>query len=1061
MDLYRSGKYADAVRHFERARQSFERSGDRDAVKHASIYNAKGAALDSLGKNPDSALSKRKYEEAKKCYTDAIFILEEALFKDLSNTNSGSYDKEDIHHLLALGYHNKGYVLGNLSKYDDAIENFQVAASYLEQIEEENQSCYKTLHADIYRNKGFAEAMKGYNLESLDDEGHYRDAIDCLEKAISLDPDFALAHNTCGYVYEIFENHKRAIECYQKATEINPNLVLSWYNRGYAIYHLGKNDKEGSKEARSKFLEALDCFDKAIKIDPGVPWPWYYKGYVLYDAFRDYDQALLNLNKVLEIDPTFAAAWYSKGSVLKEMANFQESLECFETAKRYLEKEKDQNSKNVDYRKFACIWYSEGDTYDAWADAIKSIDNNLSKNKYMAARECFNQVESILNKRLGRDDIQKEQLYQWLALVYRRKGYTVGNIGNLSSNHDAIKCFELALDYTKKSKSLIETEFGHNFNYETELADIYRNKGFVHAKLRDYTKAEKCFKEAIDLSESFPYAWNSKGYHILKMYEEQHHGEVNNELLEAIEHFEKAITYFKEGKNEEDCLDSGIIYPYYNKGYALYLKGDYEAAIDCFDKIIKIMPKFVDAWYTKGMSIYSIESNNEKRDLGCDLRMHEAAIICFEQTIEAINSNNNSYSFRDAHNAWYNKGVVLHSIKRYEEAIKCFDEATKLNSDHFESWYNKGVVLHSIKRYEEAIKCFDEALKIIKRKENLDNEMITASLYYKGYAHYQIGKNTVSSSEHKENRRRYEEAIKCFDEAIHYFKPTPDETPSKYGVDKFSIYFMRGSCSYHINDFGQSRRDFEEIQTEKMNNHKKNHVYNNIGICYYQQGGNDEKAIDYFEKAINIDEDQPNAYYNLAILYNRQKKQDKVKDIIDRCPNDFSTIKEIKMNMDHHQSSDWYSWWFSHGNAKKLVGIALIASILAPLIGIAIVLDDVYLVSQDNPLRTGVSKFIGTNAAVIVAAFIVVIGIVVGILLLPSLHTFKVGTIELETARPLTDIGPVSLSFTPLISNTIRGPNEFDMALQYEHQIFPMPLKYQRQRFVMPIDYVKMPMKFL
>ena len=38
--------------------------------------------------------------------------------------------------------------------------------------------------------------------------------------------------------------------------------------------------------------------------------------------------------------------------------------------------------------------------------------------------------------------------------------------------------------------------------------------------------------------------------------------------------------------------------------------------------------------------------------------------------------------------AWYNKGVALYNLGRYEEAIKAYDEAIKLNPQDTDAWYN-------------------------------------------------------------------------------------------------------------------------------------------------------------------------------------------------------------------------------------------------------------------------------------------------------------------------------------------------------------------------------------
>ena len=93
---------------------------------------------------------------------------------------------------------------------------------------------------------------------------------------------------------------------------------------------------------------------------------------------------------------------------------------------------------------------------------------------------------------------------------------------------------------------------------------------------------------------------------------------------------------------------------------------------------------------------------------------------------------------------WYNKGVTLGKLGRYEEAIKCFDKVLEIAPKNALVWNSKGLALHNLGRYEEAIKCFDKALEIEPKNALTWNN--------KGLALHNLG--------------RYEEAITCFDKAL-------------------------------------------------------------------------------------------------------------------------------------------------------------------------------------------------------------------------------------------------------------------------------------------------------
>ena len=60
------------------------------------------------------------------------------------------------------------------------------------------------------------------------------------------------------------------------------------------------------------------------------------------------------------------------------------------------------------------------------------------------------------------------------------------------------------------------------------------------------------------------------------------------------------------------------------------------------------------------------------------------------------------------------------------KAIQCFNNALKVNPNHFYSWYYKGLALYRSKMFEEAINSFDKAIEI--------NPNHFYSWYYKGLA---------------------------------------------------------------------------------------------------------------------------------------------------------------------------------------------------------------------------------------------------------------------------------------------------------------------------------------
>ena len=62
--------------------------------------------------------------------------------------------------------------------------------------------------------------------------------------------------------------------------------------------------------------------------------------------------------------------------------------------------------------------------------------------------------------------------------------------------------------------------------------------------------------------------------------------------------------------------------------------------------------------------------------------------------------------------AFSNRGLTLHELQRFEEALASYDQALILRPEYAEALLNRGVTLQELKRFEEALACFDGALKV-------------------------------------------------------------------------------------------------------------------------------------------------------------------------------------------------------------------------------------------------------------------------------------------------------------------------------------------------------------
>ena len=106
-------------------------------------------------------------------------------------------------------------------------------------------------------------------------------------KAISLDPNLAIAHHALGWVYRIRGDHKASLAAFKKAIKSDPNFAVSYAQAANELVFLG--DAKGAIPMAKKAIE-LSPKDKSVHVF----------GYVLgraYFAVGDYEKAAETLGE--------------------------------------------------------------------------------------------------------------------------------------------------------------------------------------------------------------------------------------------------------------------------------------------------------------------------------------------------------------------------------------------------------------------------------------------------------------------------------------------------------------------------------------------------------------------------------------------------------------------------------------------------------------------------------------------------------------------------------------------------------------------------------------------
>ena len=186
-----------------------------------------------------------------------------------------------------------------------------------------------------------------------------QDSIQHFDKAISLDPNFALAHlnraNVSPTAKEFFDHLKSAVSLADKASEGERLLILGT--------EAGANgDLEKQKELLEKLVAAYPN-DERARFNLG--------GY--YFGQQEFDKAIEHYKRATELAPTYSPAFNILGYALRQRENYADAERAFQ---KYIELiPKDPNP----YDSLAELYLKMGKFDDAIAQYQKalSIDSNF------------------------------------------------------------------------------------------------------------------------------------------------------------------------------------------------------------------------------------------------------------------------------------------------------------------------------------------------------------------------------------------------------------------------------------------------------------------------------------------------------------------------------------------------------------------------------------------------------------------------------------------------------------------------------------------------------------
>ena len=377
---------------------------------------------------------------------------------------------------IADEYRKQADETSNEDDYKKALEYYNKVKSIDENYN--NVQYYEEYCLDkINYNDNLQKEIKYYydKAEAFFELGKYQEALNCADKAVSLDEKYYKSYYFKGSLLKNIENYDEAIECFDKAIEINDKDTDSYYNKAVILFELGRYE-EVEKEFNNitklgetsynthykgltlyrerKYEEAVNEFDEAIKINNANNYnneAYYYKGLSLFEL-KKYDEALESFKSTNNFNKY--DMYYFSGEIYETKNNYKEAIKYYEEAlKNYKEK---NNSRD---------YYIIGMTLYKLSEFDKAIDN-FNKALSFIFEDSYKNKEDILNYCNNILKLEKNNkvfyAYKIMALILlNRYDEALSLYNNIEKNNEYLGRDEL---YQKALNILDENKIDVNSN---------------------------------------------------------------------------------------------------------------------------------------------------------------------------------------------------------------------------------------------------------------------------------------------------------------------------------------------------------------------------------------------------------------------------------------------------------------------------------------------------------------------------------------------------------------------------------------------------------------------
>lgn len=217
---------------------------------------------------------------------------------------------------------------------------------------------------------------------------------------------------------------------------------------------------------------------------------------------------------------------------------------------------------------------------------------------------------------------------------------------------------------------------------------------------------------------------------------------------------------------------------------------------------------------------------------------------------------------------WNQRGLTLHRLKRFEDAVASYDRALAVWRDHPEALCNRGAALYELRRFDEAVASYERALAVrphyaeafcyrgtalcqLKRLEEALASCDRALAIHPDYAAALSNRGDVLAE-----LKRFDEALLSYDRAL------------ALGLDSAELHYNRGNTLLALRQFDKALASFERVLAQSPD-HAWAHC--NRGIALHELA-RIEEALASHERALALKPDSAITHHNRGIALYKLKR---------------------------------------------------------------------------------------------------------------------------------------------------------------------------------------------